>query len=56
MDWHVAIRAGSSDVYSQFIFAALLSHPGGAFHIKLFYALFVSVALRSSFSSLTNPR
>lgn len=37
--------AGDADVYSRFVFAMLLSPPGPVFYLKLFNALFASVAI-----------
>jgi hypothetical protein len=39
-------RADSaSRVHSRVIFAILLNHPGGMFHLKMFHALFVATAI-----------
>ncbi|MGH7795238.1 MAG: hypothetical protein ACREQ2_10110 [Candidatus Binatia bacterium] len=32
-------------VHSRVVFAILLNHPGGMFHLKMFHALFVAVAI-----------
>ncbi|MBI4522294.1 MAG: hypothetical protein HY695_00605 [Deltaproteobacteria bacterium] len=39
------VPAAGSDVHSRLIFAMLLAPPGAMYHLKLFNALFVSVAI-----------